>query len=241
MPGFKQVALPAGDVFQKGRPADFIPGDQALALQIADGDGGAGGQRLLRMADEHQPFMAERIHGQPAPPAGIADQAQVNVVGQRLFLHAVNEVVADADFHTGMDALKACQHGRQLVQADAVAGGQFDDAGAGIPGGQERLLQPGKEPENLPTVLVVKLPDRVQPERPARGQRLAGVPLQDMEHLGDGRLGDVVQIRRPGETSSFGESAEQPQDSRLHKANRITQKGMAVKSNADARPAPGAS
>jgi hypothetical protein len=85
-----------------------------------------GDQRLLRMADEHQPFVAERVRGQPAPPARIADQAEIHRVRQHLLMHAVNEAVADADFDPGMNPLKLGQHGRQLVQADAVAGGQLD-------------------------------------------------------------------------------------------------------------------
>jgi hypothetical protein len=110
------------------------------------------------------------------------------------------------------------------------------DAGDGIPGGLERLLQPGEEPENLPAILVVIVSGQGQLKRPAGGERVAGVPFQPVQHLGDGRLGDIVQVRRPGETASFGERAEQPQDARLHNADGITQKGMAVKSYADDGP-----
>jgi hypothetical protein len=45
---FKQVALPAGDVLQKGRPADFVPRHELAALQVRHRDGGPGGARGSR-------------------------------------------------------------------------------------------------------------------------------------------------------------------------------------------------
>ena len=89
--GFKMMALVAGDAAQERRRADFRPGDKPLPGQPAKRDRLTGGKGMLRMADEHQPFVAEQVYGQGGPPPGITHQAKVDRAIQHRVMHAVNE------------------------------------------------------------------------------------------------------------------------------------------------------
>ena len=61
------------------------------------------------------------VNDQSRQPPGIAHEAEVHRVFQHLFMHPVNEAMADIDLNGGKIPLELFQARRQLVQEDAVA------------------------------------------------------------------------------------------------------------------------
>jgi hypothetical protein len=214
----EQVALAVRDVSQERRPPDFIPGHELAALQVRNGDGRPRGERMLRMAHEHEPFVAERVNGQSRQPPGIADQAEVHRVFQHLSVHPVNEAMADIDLDGGKIPLELFQARRQLVQEDAVADAQFDAAPDGVTDFLHAPDRIGVEPDNLRGVLVISFPRPGQLKLMAASQNehFAGVAFQMVEHLGDGGCRDGIPFGRAGEVLGFDEITEQLQVFNLH-------------------------
>ena len=171
------------------------------------------GLGMPRMADEHQPLVPERVNIQPVQPPGITGQPEVHGVVHHRAMHPVNQAIANPDFDLGEIPPELPEDGRQLMQADTVTGGQFNDAGGGVPGLLHPLGQLPGEPDNFPAMLVANLACRCQLEympTPVHQPRTEFL-LQGLQHLADGGLRDAIPFRRPGEVLGFNHIAEQPQ------------------------------
>jgi hypothetical protein len=68
-------------------------------------------------------------------------------------MHLVNEAVMDPDLDGREILLKLFQQGRQLVQAHAVTGGQFNDAADRDFGDVQLPVQFIGEPDNFPAIM----------------------------------------------------------------------------------------
>jgi hypothetical protein len=125
-------------------------------------------------------------------------------------MHPVNEAIAKADFNIGEIQPELPEDRRQLMQADAVTRGQFDDAAGGCFGLSHPPVQFAGQPENLQKLLADNLTRRCQLEEipaPVR-QPLMEFALQDSDHLADGGLRNAVEFRRPRKTLGFGQIAK---------------------------------
>jgi hypothetical protein len=87
------------------------------------------------------------------------------------------------------------------VQADAVAGGQFNDAGGGVPDFRHPPLHLVVEPEHFQKMPVENFPRRRQLEEAAMPLRQpdAECAFQGPEQVAGVGLGAVVPFRRTGE------------------------------------------
>jgi hypothetical protein len=138
-------------------------------------------------------------------------------------MHPVNEVVAHPDVHAGAVPPEPVEAGRQLVQADAVAGGQFNDAGGGVPDFRHPPLHLVVEPEHFQKMPVENFPRRRQLEEAAMPLRQprAEFTFQGPEQVAGVGLGAVVPFRRAGEVFDPDNIAEHPQGSHLHDATGL--------------------
>ena len=178
---------------------------------------------MLRMAHQHQPFVADALDGQSGPPPGIGHQPKVHLVVQHQLMHPVNVFVADLDLNPGERLSELPEDGLELMQAEAEAGGQFKEVGGGFPGQLHLAIHFPVEPENLPAMGVADLALRRQLEmsRIPHGELDAEFVLQGREQLAGIGRGAAVYLRRPGKTPGFDHIAEHPQGPRPHYLNEI--------------------
>ena len=108
------------------------------------------------MTDEHQPLVADALDGQSGPPPGIGDQAKVHLVVQHQLMHPVNVFVADLDLNPWERLPELPEHGLELMQAEAEAGGQFKVVGGGFADPLHLPVQFPAKPENLKAMRVAE-------------------------------------------------------------------------------------
>ena len=80
------------------------------------------GQRMLRMADQHQRILAQGDQLQLGVLGRIGHQPQIHHVAQHVLINLVGPAVFDMDIDGGKELEEFFQVRRQIVQADAVNG-----------------------------------------------------------------------------------------------------------------------
>ena len=193
-------------------------GDEFLPGNLGDGDFAAIRQRMLGAADRHQAVAAEGLDLDQAAGGGEGDEAEVAGAGQDVVVDLVGAAVFDVDVDAGMALEEALQVGGQLVEADAVDGGDADRSGDqvaalgdAVPEGIELLDDAegglvekgslGGEGEVLPAAV-----DEGDPE----------AALEGAELLADGGLGDAVGAGGLAEAAAVGQVAEDFEGFYLH-------------------------
>ena len=138
-------------------------------------------------------------------------------------MHGINQVEADADIRRREIPPEPVEAGRQLMQADAVTGGQLDDAGGGVPRGLHPPFQLIVKPEHLQKMRRQEFSRRSQLEEAVvpLGQPRAKFLFQGQKQVAGMALGAVVPFRSPGEIFGRGDVAEQPDGFHLHGTDGI--------------------
>jgi hypothetical protein len=195
-----------------------LEGDEALALEIAEGDRGAAGKGMTRMADHHQAIIEEGEDLQALLFGGVADEAEIDFAFHDGAVEFPGAAVLDADLDAGMGGLEGVDVGGELVESDGVddadAEAALDDVGEGFEAvvevlvdfddfaaGAEEGFALGGEGEGAAAAL-----DEAD---------LVAL-LEGADLLGDGALGDAVGGGGAGEAAGLGEVTEDFEGLDLH-------------------------
>ena len=186
------------------KPMNFWP-ESALEL-----DALVFGQRMLRMADQHQRVLAQRDDFQFAVRVRISHQPQVHHVAQHVFIDLVGAAIFHVHIDGGIALQKPLDVRRQIVQADAVNRRHADGAGNDVLDLLQLAVQRIISLDDLLAVLVQHLAFAGEPEFlfAALDQQGFELPFQGTDLLADGGLGHIVDLRGLGETLRFGQIAK---------------------------------
>ena len=196
-----------------------LEADELLAVNGFEPEALVLGERMLRVADQHQRVLAQRADFQLAVARRIGHQAQVHDVAQHVFVHLVGAAVFDVHVDRRVALEELLQVGRQVVQADAVNGGDADGAGDDVLDLLQLAVQGVVGGDDLLAVIVEHLafPGEAELLLAALDQQRFEEAFERADLLAHRRLGDFVDLRGLGETLGFGQVAKDFQTLDLHK------------------------
>ena len=199
-----------------------LEGDEALAFEIAEGDGGAASKGMPRMADHHEAIVEEGEDLEALLFCRVADEAEIDFAFHDGAVQLPGAAVLDTDFYAGMSGLEGLDIGGELVEADGV-----DDADA------EAALDDVREGFEAVIEVLVDFDDLAAgaEEGFALGGECEGAAatldeadlvalLEGADLLGDGALGDAVGGGGTGEAARLGEVAEDFEGFDLHERGK---------------------
>jgi len=205
-----------------------LEGDEFLTGDLGDGDFAADRpglrcrQRVLGAADRHQAVAAEGDDLDQAARGGEGDEAEVAGAGEDVVVDLVGAAVFDVDVDAGVALEEALQVGGELVEADAVDGGDADR-----PGDEVAVL--GDALGNAILEGIELLYDAEgglvkEPPLGGEGEVLAAAvdegdaeaAFEGAELLADGGLGDAVGAGGLAEAAAVGQVAEDFEGFDLH-------------------------
>ena len=170
------------------------------------------------MADEHHVVPAQRHNLQLAVFAGKGDQPHVNHVAQHVIINLIGAAIFHVHVDCGIGLEKSFDVGRQIVQADAVNRGHPNRAGDDVLDFLEPAVKRLESLDDLFAVFIKHLALAREPELflAAFDQQRFELALQRADLLADRGLGDLVDLRRLGETFRLRQVTEDLQALDLH-------------------------
>ena len=177
------------------------------------------GERVMRMADEHECFLVVWDDVQQGVLGRIRDQPQVHHIAEHVLINLAGAAVFDLDVHSRVAPHEFLDVGRQVVQADAVNRRHADVAGDGVLHLLQMAVHCFVGLDDLFGVIEKQLPlvRKAEPFFAALNERRFKQPLHHGNLLADGRLGDSVDVGGLGEAFGFDEVAEYFQALDVHK------------------------
>ena len=196
-----------------------LEADELLAGNGLEADALVLGKRMLRVADQHQRVLAQRADLQLAVARRVGHQAQVHHVAQHVLIHLVGAAVFDVHVDRRVALQELLQVGRQVVQADAVNGGDADGAGDDVLDLLQLAVQRVVGGDDLLAVVVEHLafPGQAELLLAALDEQRFEEALQRADLLADRRLGHFVDLRGLGETLGLRQVTKHLQTLDLHK------------------------
>ena len=209
-PMFRPEPAPVSRVagFDAVEVRDFGPGDEQAAFEHLRSHAAQRGEGMFGMADEHERFTAKGHNGQAGPVPGIGDQPQVHRVAAHELVHVVNPAAFHADVGEGMGLPEAAEDFGQVMQGDAVAGGQHK----GVRAEGLVLLNPAPrfvvKPDEVAALFMEDQPGAGEVERVARAfDKLEAEPaFEVVKDVAGGGDGTVVKSGSPGNAAGAGQS-----------------------------------
>ena len=177
------------------------------------------GERMLRMADEDQGVFAQRNNFQFAVAIGISNEAKVHDVSEDVFVNLVGTAIFDVDRDGWIRLEKLLQIRRQIVQANAVNGGDADGAGNDILDLLKAAVQGIISSNDLLAIIIKNLPFAGESEFlfATLNEKRFESSFKRTNLLADRRLRYFVDLRGFGKALRFGQVAENFQCLNLHK------------------------
>ena len=176
-------------------------------------------QGVLGMADQDQRLLPERKDLQLAIASRIRDQAQINDIAEHILVNLVGAAVFDVDVDGGVGLEELLEVGRQIVQADAVDGGDPDGAGNDVLDLLQLAVEGVVSGDDLLAVVVKNLAFAGEAELlfAALNKERLEEALERTDLLAHRRLGHFIDLGSLGKALSFRQVAIDFKTLNLHK------------------------
>ena len=171
-------------------------------------------------AHQYQPVLAERDDGDLRSARRIGDDADIDAPGQHVVENLARPAVLQVDVHLRVGLEELLERFRELVQADAVHGGDTNAAAHRLPEALQLLAEVAIATGDVLARLIEQLAggSRLHVPLGALDQRLVEAGLECPHLLAHRRLRDEILRRGGGEAAGFDEIAEYLQGLEVHRS-----------------------